>query len=396
MPSIADRVPADAALVMAGLPTTNLSLFRELRFHCGDPTSLVILPADAAAGGARRRLTILRDIEMDRARDGARVDEVHCPADFEPEGGLSGDREIATAQATAECLRRHGVTKAVADRSLPLVYHAFLVRAGIDVACDPDLGVVERRMKDAEEIEHLREAQALTEEAMRMACEMVARAEAAAGGTLHAGGEPLTSERVRSAIVRFCIDRGYDCPGPIVAGAKDGGDCHERGSGPLRTGEPVIIDIFPTNLATHYCGDCTRTVVHGTPSEEVARMHAAVVAAKTAATDAARIGNTGEHVHAETARVLAEHGYETGPLPGGAIPETPRMVHGTGHGIGLEVHEPPLLDKGVGALVEGDALTIEPGLYAKGLGGVRVEDLVVVTKDGPMNLNRLPEGLGWG
>jgi Xaa-Pro aminopeptidase len=157
----------------------------------------------------------------------------------------------------------------------------------------------------------------------------------------------------------------------------------------------VIVDIFPRNSTTRYYGDCTRTVVHGQVPEEVTRMHAAVVAAKAAAIRACRAGVTGEAVHEATCRAITEHGYSLG-LPADGAPDTYcALTHGTGHGVGLDVHEPPLLDKGGPPLVVGDAVTVEPGLYCKAIGGVRAEDLVVVTADGCENLNALPEGLVW-
>ncbi len=191
------------------------------------------------------------------------------------------------------------------------------------------------------------------------------------------------------------MDKGYTNPGSIVAGGPIGADCHHIGSGLLRTGQGVIIDIFPQNRTTLYYGDCTRSVVHGTVSAELARMHAAVVAAKAAGIAAARPGVTGEAVHEATIAVIRQHGYATS-LPTDAEPDSYcAMVHGTGHGIGLEVHEPPLLDRGGPELIDGDVVTVEPGLYCRALGGIRVEDMVVVTADGCRNLNRLPEGLDW-
>jgi len=377
------------ATVHAGIPATNMTLYRAIRFRVGDPAALVTLGAGAEGG---RRLLILRDIEMERARRHARADEVACPADFAPEGGLSGDRETATAQALAECLRRRGVGEVRADRTLPLIFVEHLRLAGIGVRYDADLGVAERRRKDGQELDWLRAAQAVTEEAMRMACETVARAEAAADGSLRADGEPLTSESLRARIDVFLLRRGYENPESIVACGAAGADCHEHGHGPLRTGEPVIVDIFPRDRATLYCGDCTRTVVHGAVTDAVRAMHAAVVEAKRAAIAAIRPGVTGEAVHAATLGALARAGFAAGPP---TVPGVATISHGTGHGIGLEVHEPPLLAPKGPPLVVGDVLTVEPGLYAIGIGGVRVEDMVAVTETGCDNFNRLPEGLDW-
>lgn len=377
------------ATVMAGIPATNLSLYRAIRFKVGDPTALLTLPK---SDGGTERLLIIRDIEMGRAKQHARVDRVHCPADFEPAGGLSGDRETATAQSVAECLRARGVTRVRADRSLPLIYAHFIEKAGLTLECDTEMGVLERRSKDSEELAWLREAQRATEGAMQRACETVARATAAADGTLLHEGAPLTAERLRTIIDVHLLAQGYENPESIVACGAQGADCHDHGHGVLRTGEPVIVDIFPRNRKTLYNGDMTRTVVHGAISPELARMHAAVVEAKCDAIRAVRAGVTGQSVHEATLEALARHGFAAGQP---AEPRVAVISHGTGHGIGLEVHEPPLLAMKGPELVVGDVLTVEPGLYALGIGGIRIEDMVAVTATGCENFNTLQESLVW-
>ena len=379
------------AHLVAGIPATNKTLFHRIRFGVGDPAAAITLEGE----GAPQTTLILRDIEMQRAREHAKVDHVACPADYPPPGGLSGDREIATAQATAEFMVRHHVTHVISDRTLPLIYVHELIQRGVTIECDPAMGIAQRRMKDATEIAHLAEAQSVTEEAMRMACTLVAQATAATNGVLHYENSPLTSERLRGLIDVFLLQRGYLNPRAIVACGPQGADCHHHGSGELRTGQPVIVDIFPLNQQTLYNGDCTRTVVHGEIPPVVAAMHKAVVAAKAAATAATRVGVTGHQVHEATRQAMLAHGYQMGLPKPTDPPEYCAMVHGTGHGIGLDVHEPPLLDDGGPELLLGDCLTIEPGLYSKAIGGVRVEDMVVVEAGGCRNLNRLPEGLTW-
>jgi Xaa-Pro aminopeptidase len=377
---------------MAGIPQTNSALYHRIRFSVGDPAAYLEVPSKA---GGRRSVLILRDIEMVRARRKARADQVACPADFEPEGGLSGDRETATAQAAAECLRRAGATKVVADRTLPLIVAELVRQAGIGVECDLELGVVERRAKDEQEIAWIREAQSVTEGAVEMACRLIASADARGDGVLIQDGEPLTSERVRAAVDHWLLDRGYSNPSSIVAGGPAGSDCHDEGHGELRTGEPVLVDIFPRNRGTLYNGDCTRTVVHGAVPDDIRKMHAAVREAKAAATAAVRAGVTGEEVHRATTGAIVRLGYAVG-LPSDESPDAYcAITHGTGHGLGLDVHEPPLLDLKGPTLVKGDVVTIEPGLYRRNLGGVRVEDVVTVTEDGCENLGSLHEGLDW-
>ena len=379
------------ARLAAGIPEVHSSLFWRIRFSVGDQVVLIELPHPSGS----ESVLILRDIEMDRARRGARVDRVACPADYAPEGGLSGDRETANAQAAVECLRRAGVTHALGDRTLPLIFADFARRAGIVIECDPDRWVKERRQKTEEEIAHLRQAQRITEGAVEMACGLIASAQARRDGVLLHEGMPLTSERVRAAVDHWLLDRDFINPMAIIAGGPAASDCHYYGFGELRTSEPVIVDIFPRYRQTRYNGDCTRTVVHGDIPDEVRRMHAAVRAAKLAAEQAIKVGVTGEAVHRATVQAMRDAGYAFG-LPGqDAALSYCALTHGTGHGIGLDVHEPPLLDIKGPALLAGEALTVEPGLYRRDLGGVRIEDMVVVTETGCENLNALTDQLCW-
>lgn len=373
---------------MAGIPATNLNLYHRVRFMMGDPAAVADLP-----GG--RSVFICRDIELHRARERAKVDEVVGPGAFAPKGGLSADRATQTAQALAELLVREGVKVARADRSFGLVYAEHLRERGIAIEYDPDLGERDRRAKDEEELHALRDAQAVTERAMELACSMIAGASAEVSGRLKHEGSVLTSVRVRRAVDIFLLEQGYTNPNCIVAGGAEGADCHNRGESELRTGEPVIIDIFPQSKATQYNGDCTRTVVHGQIPPEIARMHAAVVAAKKAAIGATRAGLTGGELYEIAMGVIRGHGWDRALLPENAPDDFCSMQHGLGHGVGLEVHEAPLLDVGGPKLVAGDVVTIEPGLYHATLGGVRVEDMVAVTGDGCENFNTLHEGLTW-
>jgi Xaa-Pro aminopeptidase len=374
--------------IMAGPPCSNFSIYHRIRHSIGDTIVYIDL-------GGGKTYAIMRAIEMHRARKAEVAKHIHCPNDFTPEGGLSGDRDTSNAQAAAELLAQHGITEITADRTLPLLFHHYLQGRGIAVHCDTDLGVTERRSKDAWEVEQLRVAQSATEQAIRRACEWIATSEAGTGGVLQRDGAPLTSERVREFIELDLMRQNYANVPYIVAGGPVGADCHDSGSGELRTGEPIIIDVFPRNRATLYNGDCTRTVVHGEIPDEVARMHADVVDAKRAATAAIGVGVTAEQVHLAAVDVFMKRGRHIG-LPGDDDPDTLACyVHGTGHGIGLDVHEPPILDLGGPYLVRGDAITIEPGLYCRAIGGIRIEDIVIVTDLGGESLNTIPEGLTW-
>jgi len=389
---MAGKMAGNSARMMAGSPTLNAGLYRRIRFLVGDPVAWVEITDST---GLAESTLILRDIEMQRAKLSANVGRVACPADFTPIGGLSGDRETATAQSAAEFVRRAGCVEIAVDRSLPMIYAEMLIRAGIVVRCDTEWGLIERRQKDASEIEAIRFAQQQTEEVMRSACQTIARAQTGIDNVLLVDGTPLTSERMQSMIDIWLLERGFSNPMSIVAGGPIGADCHDHGHGVLKSMEPIIVDIFPRDKKSLYNGDCTRTVVHGKISGKLVSMHAAVARAKADATAAVRAGVTGQFVHEATCRSMELSGYQMGFAPEGASNDFTSMTHGTGHGLGLEVHEPPLLAVGGPELLVGDVVTIEPGLYSKAVGGIRIEDIVVVTRDGCINLNSLHEGLDW-
>lgn len=380
-----DDASSATAKLFAGISEKNPSLFRRLRVPLGDPAAWIQFDQTAIA--------LVRDLEMDRVRQNSDADKVVCPADFPPPAGLDADRETATAQAVAELLRQDGIRSVTSDRTLPLIYAWHLEQAQIEVQYDPEMGVLDRRQKSEHEIELLAEAQAITETVMQVICETIARSSASADGTLQLNGEPLTSERVRAMAASEFLKRDYSLThGAIVASAPHVADCHHRGTGPLVTGVPVVVDLFPMCNETRYWGDCTRTVVHGTPSETTLQMHAAVVKAKIACTDALRVGNTADQVHQAGEDVLLSAGYEN---QRGKLTDEASIQHGTGHGIGLEVHEPILLDFGGGELLEREVFTIEPGLYGRSVGGVRLEDMLVVRDGDAQSLNQLHEGLDW-
>lgn len=375
--------------VLAGLSSSNATLFHRIRFLAPD-SSVIIDFADGTS------VYIVRDIEMDRARGAVRTDRVCCAVDFTPAGGLSGDRDTALAQAAAECLRQAGETSVTVDRSLPYLYAHFIGEAGISTNYSPDFGVRDRRIKDAREIEHLRQAQKVTGDAITYACRTIAHANPDREGLLHHEGSVLTSERMRSLITAFLNERNFsNSHDSIVVTTPHVADCHHFGSGPLKTDLPVIVDIFPMDNVTRYNGDMTRTVVNGTPSDELVKMHATVCEAKAAGCEALRAGTTGEAVHLATAAIIEANGFSMVRGDARHDVSVPTMRHGTGHGIGLEVHEPILLDNGGGEILEHEIFTVEPGLYSATLGGVRVEDMALVTANGHEILSPLHEGLDW-
>jgi Xaa-Pro aminopeptidase len=211
------------------------------------------------------------------------------------------------------------------------------------------------------------------------------RASKIAGRKLIFQGKPLTSERLKFAIEVACLEAGAVSAYTIVAGGDQACDPHERGTGPLRPHELIIIDIFPRVTRTGFHGDMTRTFLRGRASDAQRALVSAVRAAQRAALETIRAGVNGRNVHRKVVDVFTARGFETKHTPTGSV----GFFHGTGHGLGLAVHEPPRMSGSVDSTLKKDAVvTVEPGLYYPGLGACRIEDVVQVTPAAPKMLSR--------
>jgi len=273
-----------------------------------------------------------------------------------------------------------------------VVYADELRARGVTITPEGKLFDGLRRAKTQGEIEHIQKTQEAVEAACAHAVEILEEAEVAKDGTLEWQGETLTSERLRGEIDVELLRRGCSADGTIVAGGPQGADPHERGHGPLKAGESIIVDIFPVDLSTRYYSDMTRTFVKGEPNEGLQEMYDAVLESQEAALSMVKAGVNGKDVHNKVAEVLHEAGYKTNVHDQEkGKPLTEGFFHGTGHGVGLEIHEAPRVSLADDELIPGDVISIEPGVYDPKSGGVRIEDLVVVTEDGCRNLTEFPK-----
>jgi Xaa-Pro aminopeptidase len=310
------------------------------------------------------------------------------------EAGYVDHGEYASwPRLAARLLREKGLEAARVSPRLQAAYLEELKGAGVDVEIDRDLFKAERRHKSPEEAGFIQAAQLAAEAAVKEVVRQLAQAEFR-DGLLWLQGRPLTSERLYARAQLLLGEMGFSCPDMIVAGSPECAMPHYRGEGPIRAGAPVIIDIFPSGRASHYHGDLTRTVVVGEVPEEIRRMHAATLQALDAGIESIRAGVPGRDVHHAVCQVLVDRGYGT-TTKGFEGPEGgPKMNHSTGHGVGLDVHEEPSLrGPNEEALDPGDVVTVEPGLYQLGLGGVRIEDTGMVTGNGFKNFTTLTRSL---
>jgi Xaa-Pro aminopeptidase len=203
-------------------------------------------------------------------------------------------------------------------------------------------------------------------------------------GYLEFEGKRLTAETLRKRINSVVFDRGFLPSRTIVAPGKHGCDPHDEGSGPIRANSPIIIDIFPRSDSSGYFGDMTRTFIKGKAPSKIARMYQAVLAAQQLGLRSIKHGAACKNIHQSIMDLFEKRGFPTGEING----RMQGFFHGTGHGLGLEIHEPPRIAINDQVLEKGMVVTVEPGLYYYPEGGIRIEDTVLVTRNGIQNLTR--------
>jgi len=332
---------------------------------------------------AGRTLVMLNDLEIDRGRAQARVDEVVAFSDVARRAG----KEPSFAAVLVRLLKEQRVRKARVPATFPLGLAVELANAGITLEPVSGLFFPERECKTAEELRKLRQALVITETGMTRGMEVLSASEIGPENQLHWGGRVLTSERLRAEIDSAILHAGGTPANTIVAGGAQACDPHERGHGPLKAHTLIILDIFPRDARTGYFGDMTRTVVRGRASDAQRRLWETVLEGQRLALASMKPGVDGKEVHEAVQALFTERGYPTGQVKG----RWTGFFHGTGHGLGLEIHEEPRF--GRTRFKPGQVLTVEPGLYYSGLGGVRIEDVVTVTARGIKLLSRFEKRL---
>lgn len=330
-----------------------------------------------------RSLGVFSALEYGRARKEAALDEV---LPLEPLQAAVRkrypDRRPTPADVILELARERDLHAVTVPEEFPAGLYEALRAAGLKVAVSDGPVFPERERKSAREAAAIKAGNACAAAGLA-AAERLLRASRPRAGRLVLGGQPLTSERVRFAIEVACLEAGGIAADTIVAGGDQACDPHMRGTGPLRAGELIIVDIFPRMSGTGYHGDMTRTFLRGRASDAQRALVAAVRAAQLAALKAIKAGVAGKTVHQQCLDVFAQRGYETKHTPKGSV----GFFHGTGHGLGLAIHEAPRVSVAENLLPAGAVVTVEPGLYYPGLGGCRIEDVVQVTARRPRRLS---------
>jgi Xaa-Pro aminopeptidase len=308
------------------------------------------------------------------------------------QSGLS--HQEVEREVVARVVRHLGVGEAIVASGFPVGLADRLRSEGVELRIDDPAVLGRRRSKGGHELEGIRTAQRAAEAGMAAAAALLARAESGPNARLYLDGEPLTAEIVRAAVRSSCAAQGAPCPPDIMVASVWSGFGHESGAGPLPAGLPIQVDLWPRDEASACWADMTRTFVVGPPSGEhadlIAQQNELVAGALQDAYGLLRPGATGRELYDAVCDRFEAAGFRTQRTGPGENPAE-GFQFSLGHGVGLEVHEDPTLGlSGHDTLVAGDVLALEPGLWDERIGGVRFEDLVLVTDDGYDLLTEYP------
>ena len=330
-----------------------------------------------------RRTVVLHSLEIPRVRETAPELEIvpneQLGADELYAQGIKGS-ELDLELAVRAC-GELGIERATVPPSFPVEHADHLRGNGVQLAVDRELFENRRRAKNETELRGIRNAQKACEAALDAARDLLRRARPNGDG-LELDGKPLTSERLKQAIESVFMDFNVEGGDMIVSHGAQTAVGHNMGSGRLHAGEPIVFDLFPRDKETACYADMTRTYVVGEPPAELKEWHRLVREAVDRSTAEVKPGANGRRLYELVCDLFHDAGYKTQlhKQPGEVLEDG--FFHGLGHGVGLEVHESPSMSRAGDDLVPGDVITIEPGLYRSGFGGLRLEDLVLVTEGG--------------
>ena len=361
-------------------PERNADLFYAARFPCHD----AIIYFESRG----KKFLVMSDLEIDRAKREAEVDKILSLPVYTKRAEKK-NKKFTIIDVFHEIFSEQKIKNLTVPANTSFNLVDGLRRRGYKIEAGPAPFYPERFVKTPKERETIEKTQRLVFQAIGLA-EKVLSAARIRGNRLFYRGRPLTSEWLRRMINVFLLEHDHIGADTIVAGGMDAIDPHEIGSGPLRPHQSIIVDVFPKSMKTMYYADATRTFCKGRAPDALKKLYATVKEAQEMAISKVRAGVNGKTIHESILKFFAEKGYKTGEANG----RKQGFIHGTGHSIGLEVHEEPArIAARDFTLKKGYIMSVEPGLYYADIGGVRIEDLVYITKGGCRILGHYPKNL---
>ncbi|MGE5444452.1 MAG: M24 family metallopeptidase [Ignavibacteriales bacterium] len=367
----------DTLLIIASSEISADLLYRT-RFFAPDPIIFI--------EHRGKKTIILSDLELDRGKEEADVDEVLSLSEYKNKLPHKKRKQAGFTDIVNLFFKERGIRTALVPGDFPIKYADELRKLGYRIRYKEGLFFEERLKKTPEEVKFISDSLRKTEEAMERAIEMISSSKIR-DGKLFLNGSALTSEIIKGEVNSELSKLGYVASHTIVACGIQSSMPHNRGEGPLLANQPIVIDIFPRSQESGYFGDMTRTVVKDEPSKELEKMYQTVLKGQRLGLSLIKHRAKVKDIHGAIVEFFKESGFETGMMDG----KQQGFIHSTGHGLGLEIHEPPRVSFTDTILEEGNVITVEPGLYYEKLGGVRIEDVVVVRRDGCTNLTKYPK-----
>lgn len=327
-----------------------------------------------------RRVIYVSDLEFSRALEESKVDEVFN----------TFSKPEKYASVLSWIVAENKIKEITVPENFPIKYAEALSKLGVRIKITEGAFFEGRVVKQEEEIAKIKATQKINEKAMRAAIEVLKQSQIRKDKKLVFSGRIVTSEFLKEFIEIEFVRGGCKSEDDIVSCGLDTSQPHNGGSGPIFANQPIIIDIYPKSTRTRYFADMTRTVIRGKASPDIKDIYDTVLEGQKLAISDVRAGMRISDLHGRVNTYFESRGYKT--VLGSRSPEG--FIHNLGHGLGLEIHEEPFLSPyNKGKLKEGNVITIEPGLYYPGIGGVRIEDTVLVGKDGCENLTKMPKKL---
>jgi Xaa-Pro aminopeptidase len=337
-----------------------------------------------------QRHLVMNDLEIDRARDQSTADKVLAYSDFVRKLQKQGTPFPDVAQVLQEVFRFLKTSAVEVPSTFPVGLADQLRSMKILVRVRPDPFWPDRERKTPREVRAIRESLLAAETGMEAGIDAVRRSVIRKDGYLYLDGERLTSEILKRVINTTIMAQGFVPSHTIVSSGDQCIDPHNTGSGPIRPNTSIIMDIFPRSERTGFFGDITRTVVRGRASDRLKHAYHCVEEGQQIGFRRIRDGANAYDIHNEISEYFAREGFPTGLING----RMQGFFHGTGHGLGLDIHEAPGIGRRSHSLLQaGHVVTVEPGLYYEGMGGVRLEDVVFVMPKGCRNLVQMPKVL---
>ena len=336
-----------------------------------------------------RKYAVMSDLEIDRAKKQAEVDHVLSLSLYQARLRKIGKVSQTTADILEAIFLERGIRSLTVPANFPTLLADELRSRNFILPVRKDPFFPGRERKRADEVKKISDSLRVAKLGLEAGIKALKKARIGRDRYLYLNGSKLTSEKIKTIVNTTIMAQGWVPSHTIVSSGDQCCDPHHEGSGPLRADSSIIFDIFPRSQKTGYFGDLSRTVVRGRASERLKEAYVTVQAGQEVAYRMIRDGADGKEIHQKILALFEQRGFPTGKING----RMQGFFHGTGHGLGLDIHEPPRIAVSSATLRTGHVVTVEPGLYYLGMGGVRLEDVVVVTPNGSRNLTGCPQFL---